>query len=90
MESLKGKPKRYSEVLRFLVDFMDLRFNQPNFKACEQLELLLLEAFQALASNDSADEIEYLKLLTIMVIVSSYYYERGAIKLSNKLDPKKF
>ena len=43
-----------------------LRFNQPNFKAYEQIELLLLEALAVLASNDFADKIEYLKLLTMM------------------------
>ena len=66
---------------------MDLRFNQPNFKAYEQLELLILEAF---AANDFADKIEYLKLLTTTVIVSSCYYEKGVFQQSNELDPKTF
>ena len=51
---------RMIEVLDFVVHFIDLRFNQQNFKAYEQLELLLLKAL-ALASNDFADEIEYLE-----------------------------
>ena len=67
--------------------FIDLRFNQPNFKAYEQLELLLLEALAALAYNDFADEIEYLILLTMMVIVSSCYHEKGVFQQSNELDP---
>ena len=66
-----------------------LRFNQPNFKAHEQLELLLLEAL-ALASNDFADEIEYLKLIIMMVIVSSRYYGKGIFQQANELDPKNF
>ena len=70
------------------VHFIDLRFNQPNFEACEQLELLLLDAMAALASEDFADEIEYLKLLTMMVIVSSRYYEKGVFQQSNEVDPK--
>ena len=78
------------EVLDFVVHFIDVRFNQPNFKAYEQLESLLLEALMALESSDFADEIEYLKLLTMMVIVSSRYYEKGAFQQSNELDPKKF
>ena len=56
---------------------MSMRFNKPNSKAYEQLELLLLEALAALASNDFADEIEYLKLLTMLVIASSRYYEKA-------------
>ena len=79
----------YIEALDFVVHF-DLRFNQPNFEACEQLKLLLLQALAALASNDFADKIEYLKLLTMMVIVSSCYYENGVFQKSNELDPKKF
>ena len=55
----------YIEALDFLVHFMDLQYNLPNFKAYEQLKLLLLKALVALASNDFAEEIEYLKLLTI-------------------------
>ena len=66
---------------------MDLRFNQPNFKAYEQLELLILEA---LAANDFADEIGYFKLFTTMVIFSSCYYEKGVFQQSNELDPKTF
>ena len=46
----------YIESLDFVVHFIDLRFNQPKFKAYEQLELLLLEALVALASNDFAHE----------------------------------
>ena len=57
------------EALDFVVHFIDLRFNQPNFQAYKQLKSLLLEALAALASNDFADEIEYLKLLTMLVIV---------------------
>ena len=49
---------------------------------------LLLEALAALASDDFADEIEYLKLITMMVIVSSCYYEKGVFQQSNELDPK--
>ena len=64
------------EALDFEAHFIDLRFNQPNFKAYEQLELLLLETLAALASNNFADEIEYLKLLTMMVMVSSYYHRK--------------
>ena len=37
---------------------IDVLFNQSNFKAYEQLELLLLEALAALATNDFADEIK--------------------------------
>ena len=44
----------------------------------------------ALESNDFAYEIEYLKLLTMMVIISSCYYEKGVLQLSNELDPKNF
>ena len=44
----------------------------------------------ALVSNDFADETEYLKLLTMMVIVSSCYYEKGIFQQSNELDPKNF
>ena len=77
----------YIEALDFVVHCIDLRFNQPNFKAYEQLELLLLEA---LSSNDFADEIKYLKLLTMMVIVSSCYYEKGVFQQSNELAPKNF
>ena len=36
------------------------------------------------------DGIEYLKLLTMMVIVSSCYYEKGVFQQSNEHDPKKF
>ena len=79
----------YVEALDFVVHLMDLRFNQPSFKAYE-LELLLLKSLAALASNDFADEIEYLKLLTMMVIVSSCYYEKGVFQQSNELDPKIF
>ena len=61
----------YVEALDFAVHFIDLRFSQPNFKAYELLELLLLPALAALASNDFANEIGYLKLLTMMMIVSS-------------------
>ena len=43
-----------------------------------------------LGSNDFADEIEYLKLLTMIVIVSSCYYEKGVFQQSNELDPKDF
>ena len=43
-----------------------------------------------LESNDFADEIEYLKLLAMMVIVSSRNYEKGVFQQSNELDPKKF
>ena len=57
----------YIEALDFVVHFVDLPLNNPNLKACEQLELLLLEALAALVSNDVADEIEYLKLLTMMM-----------------------
>ena len=39
----------------------------------------------AVASNDFADEIEYLKLLTMMVIVSSRYYEESVFQQSNEL-----
>ena len=56
----------YIEALDLVVHFIALRFNWSNSKAYEQLELLLLKA---LASNDFADEIEYLKLLTLMVIM---------------------
>ena len=35
------------------------------------------------------DGIEYLKLLTMMVIVSSCYYEKGVFQQSSKHDPKK-
>ena len=59
-----------------------------NFKAYEQLELLLLEALAVLTSNDFADEIEYLKLLTMMVIVSSRYHEKSVVQQSNELDSK--
>ena len=85
---------RLKEKLKFSLDFavhfIDLRFNQPNFKAYELLELLLLEALAALAFNDLADEIEYLKLLTMMVIVSSCYHEKGVFQQSSVLDPRKF
>ena len=40
-------------------------------------------------SNNFADETEYLKLLTIMAIVSSRHYEKGVFQQSNELDPKK-
>ena len=60
-----------------MVHFIDLRFNQPNFKAYEEFELLLLEALVALASHDLADETEYLKFVTILVIVFSCHYERA-------------
>ena len=49
----------YIEALDFEEHFIDLTFNQPNFKEYEQLDLLPLEALAALASNDLADEIEY-------------------------------
>ena len=42
----------------------------------------------ALSSNDSADEIEYLKLLNVMVIVYPCYYEKGVFWQSNELDPE--
>ena len=61
-----------------------------NFKAYVQLELLFLEAVVVLASNDFADEIEYLKLLTMMVIVASRYHEKSVVQQSNELDSKKF
>ena len=80
----------YMEVLDFVVHCIDLRFNQQNFKAYKQLDLLFLKTLVALASNDFADEIEYLKLLTMMVIVSSCYYESGVFQQSNELDPKRF
>ena len=36
LESLKGETKTiYIEALDFEVDFIDIRFNQPNFKAYE-------------------------------------------------------
>ena len=41
-----------------------------------------------LASNDLADEIEYLKLLTMMVIVSSCH-EKSVFQQCNELDPRK-
>ena len=69
---------------------MDLRFNKPNAKAYQQLELLLLKALAASAANDFADEIEYLKLITSIVIVSSCYYEKDVFQQSNELDPKTF
>ena len=59
----------YIEALDFVVHFIDLRFNLPNFKAFEQLELLLLEA---LASNDFVDEIEY-KLETVQYDDGSFF-----------------
>ena len=80
----------YIEALDFVVQFRDLRFNQPNCKACEQLELLLLEALAASASNDFADEIEYVNLLTMMVIVSLRYYKRAFSSNPMSLIPKKF
>ena len=69
---VKGETKMiyvYIEALDFVVHFIALRFNWSNFKAYEQLKLLLLKTLAALASNDFADEIEYLKLLTLMVIM---------------------
>ena len=87
--TVKGEIRMiYIEALDFVVHFIDLRFNQPNIKACEQLELLLLEVLAALASNDFANEIEYLKL--IMVIVSSCYCDKGVFQQSNELDPRTF
>ena len=44
----------------------------------------------ALPSNDFVDEIEYLKLLTMMVIVSSCYHEKGIFQQSNELAPRNF
>ena len=79
----------YIEALDFVVHFIHLGFNQPDFKAYEQLELLLLEALAALASNDFADEIEHMKLL-MMVMVSSCYYEKGVFQQSNERDPENF
>ena len=52
--------------------------------------MLLLKLLAAVASNDFADEIEYLKLLNMMVIVSSSYYEKDVFQQSNELDPKNF
>ena len=43
-----------------------------------------------MVSNDFADKIEYLKLLTMMVIVSSCYYEKGVFQQSIEFDPTKF
>ena len=80
----------YIKAIDSVVDSIDLRFNQPNFKAYEQLELLLLEALAELESNDFADETEYLKPLTMMVIVPSCYYEKGIFQQSNELHAKKF
>ena len=77
-------------ALNCAVNSIALRFNQPNFKAYKQLELLLFEALAALASNDFAVEIDYSKLLTMMVIVSSCYYENGVFQQSNELEPKIF
>ena len=64
-------------TLKFLILWytFDLRFNQPNLKAKEKIELLLLEALVALESNDFVDEIEYLRVLIMTVIVSSCYCE---------------
>ena len=92
MELLRAKTKTICiKALDFVVHYIDLRFNQPNFKACEQLELLNSSRhLAALASNDFADEIEYLKLLTRMVIISSCYYEEGHFQQSNELDPERF
>ena len=73
-----------------VVDFIDLRLSQPNFKAYEQLELLLLEALAVLASNEFADEFRYLKQPSMMVIVSSCYHEKGVFQQGNELDPRKF
>ena len=44
----------------------------------------------ALAPNDFADEMENLRLLKMMVIVYSSYYEKGVSRQSNDLDPKIF
>ena len=77
------------EALDLVVYFVDLRFNQPNFNAYKQLELLLLHALAVLASNDFADKIEYLKLLTMTVIVSSCYYKKSVFQQSNELDLNK-
>ena len=44
----------------------------------------------ALVSNDFADETEYLKLLTMMMICSSRCYKKGVFQQSNELDPKIF
>ena len=76
----------YIEALDVAVHFIDLRFNLPNFKAYEQLELLFLEA---LASNDFVDEIEYLKLFHMMMEVSSGYCEKGVLQQSSERDPRK-
>ena len=59
--------------------------------------MLLLETLAPLASNDFADEIEYLKLLTeadtdslkLILIVSSCYHEKILFQQSNELDHKK-
>ena len=76
------------KLLIFVVH-LDLQFSQPNFKAYKQLQLLLLGVLTALASDDFADEIEFLKLLAMMVIVSSRYYEKSIFQQqSNDLDPK--
>ena len=64
----------YIEALDFVLHFINLRFNQPNFEAYEQLELLLFEALAALTaltSNDFADEIEYLNPYFILLKLNS-------------------
>ena len=43
-----------------------------------------------LVSDDFADEIDYMKLITITLIVASFYYEKGIFQQSNGLDPRKF
>ena len=82
--------KSSDKDIDFVVHFIDLPFCQPNFKSIEQLELLLLETSAALVSNDFADEIEYLKLYTMIMIVSSCYHEKGVLQQSNELGPRKF
>ena len=86
---VKGETKTiHIEALDFVVHFIDLPFNQPNFKAYEELELLLLKALAALASNDFADEIQCVKLLTMLLKVSSRYYKKNVFQQSNELDSK--
>ena len=80
----------YIEALDFVVHFIDLRFNQSNFKACKQLELLLFEALAVLASNDFAVEIEYLKLLTTMMIVLRVIMKRAFSSNPMSVIPKNF
>ena len=60
------------------------------FSNIEQLELLILVALAALASDDFVDETEYLKLLTMVVIVSSCCHEDGVFHQSKEFDPRKF